>query len=154
LRRALANLDCPEREPALAAFYAKWKDEPLVVDTWLAVQASSRLSGTLIRVKQLLGHPAFDLKVPNKVYALIRSFAANHVRFHAADGGGYAFLADQIIALNALNPQVAARMARAFDRWKKFDEQRKKHAKRQLERIRDAEKLSNDVAEIVAKGLA
>jgi aminopeptidase N len=151
---ALANLDCPEREPALAAFYAKWKDEPLVVDKWLAVQASSRLADTLGRVKQLLGHPAFDLKVPNKVYALIRSFAANHVRFHAADGGGYAFLADQIIALNALNPQVAARMARAFDRWKKFDEQRKVHAKRQLERIRETDKLSKDVAEIVAKALA
>jgi aminopeptidase N len=150
----LANLDCPEREPALAAFYAKWKDEPLVVDKWLAVQASSRLAGTLARVRELFGHPAFDLKVPNKVYALIRSFAANHVRFHAADGGGYAFLADQIIALNALNPQVAARMARAFDRWKKFDEQRKRHAKRQLERIRDADKLSKDVAEIVAKALA
>jgi aminopeptidase N len=151
---SLANLDCPEREPALEAFYAKWKDEPLVVDKWLAVQASSRLPDTLGRVKQLLGHPAFDLKVPNKVYALIRSFAANHVRFHAADGGGYAFLADQIIALNALNPQVAARMARAFDRWKKFDEQRKMHAKRQLERIRDTDKLSKDVAEIVSKALA
>ena len=60
--------------------------------------------------------------MPNKVYALIRAFASNHVRFHAADGAGYAFLADQVIALNALNPQVAARMARAFDRWKKFDE--------------------------------
>jgi aminopeptidase N len=130
------------------------KDEPLLVDKWLAVQASSRLADTLGRVKQLLGHPAFDLKVPNKVYALIRSFAANHVRFHAADGGGYAFLADQIIALNALNPQVAARMARAFDRWKKFDEQRKMRAKRQLERIRDTDKLSKDVAEIVSKALS
>jgi aminopeptidase N len=150
----LANLDCPEREPALEAFYAKWKDEPLVVDKWLAVQASSRLPGTLARVKELLGHPAFDLKVPNKVYALIRSFAANHVRFHAAAGEGYSFLADQIIALNALNPQVAARMARAFDRWKRFDEQRKRHARRQLERIRDTDKLSKDVAEIVSKALA
>jgi aminopeptidase N len=150
----LANLDCTEREPALQAFYAKWKDEPLVVDKWLAVQASSRLPGTLARVTELLGHPAFDLKVPNKVYALIRSFAANHVRFHAACGGGYAFLADQIIALNALNPQIAARMARAYDRWKKFDEQRKAHAKRALERIRAAEGLSKDVAEIVSKALA
>jgi aminopeptidase N len=150
----LANLDCPEREPALEAFYAKWKDEPLVVDKWLAVQASSRLPGTLGRVKELLGHPAFDLKVPNKVYALIRSFAANHVRFHAADGGGYAFVADQIIALNALNPQVAARMARAFDRWKRFDDPRKVHAKSELERVRDTDKLSKDVAEIVSKALA
>jgi aminopeptidase N len=150
----LANADCPEREPALQAFYDKWKDEPLVVDKWLMVQATSRLPGTLARVQQLLQHPAFDLKVPNKVYALIRSFSANHVRFHAADGAGYGFLADRVIELNALNPQVAARMARGFDRWRKFDAGRQAHAHRQLERIRDAQDLSRDVAEIVGKSLA
>src|SRR6185503_18854278 len=140
----LANLDCPEREPALAAFY----------DKWLSVQASSRLPGTIARVKALLSHAAFDLKVPNKVYALIRTFAANHVRFHAADGAGYAFLADQVIALDALNPQIAARMARAFDRWRRFDSGRQEKAKAALERIRDADNLSKDVAEIVGKALA
>jgi len=150
----LANSECPERQPALDAFYDKWKDETLVVDKWLAVQASSRLPGTLARVNELLHHPAFDLKVPNKVYALIRGFATNHVRFHAADGAGYAFLADQIIALNALNPQVAARMARAFDRWKRFDENRKHKARAALERVRDTAGLSRDVLEIVAKSLA
>jgi aminopeptidase N len=149
----LANLDCPEREPALKAFYERWKDEPLVVDKWLAVQAGSRLPDTLSRVNLLLKHKAFDLKVPNKVYSLIRTFGANHVRFHAADGGGYAFLADQVIALNALNPQVGGRMARAFDRWQRFDDQRQSLAKRQLERIRDTDKLSKDVAEIVGKAL-
>jgi len=150
----LANLDCPERQPALEAFYAKWKDEPLVVDKWLAVQASSRLPGTLSRVNALLGHAAFDLKIPNKVYALIRTFCANHVRFHAADGTGYDFLAAQVLALDKLNPQVAARMARGFDRWKKFDAQRKARARAALERVRDAEGLSRDVAEIVGKALA
>ena len=150
----LANLDCAERQPALDAFHARWKDEPLVVDKWLAVQAGSRLPDTLARVMQLLAHPAFDLRVPNKVYALIRTFAANHVRFHAADGSGYAFLADQVIALDALNPQVAARMARAFDRWKRFDVSRKNFSRIQLERIRDSEALSKDVAEIVTKALA
>jgi aminopeptidase N len=150
----LANLDCPERQPALDAFYAKWKDEQLVVDKWLSVQAMSRLPSTLARVKELLSHPAFDLKVPNKVYSLIRAFASNHVRFHASDGGGYVFMADQVIALDALNPQVAARMARSFDRWKKFDAGRQAHARRQLERIRDAKGLSKDVGEIVAKALA
>ena len=149
----LAQLECPEREKALEAFYAQWQDEPLVVDKWLAVQAGSRLSDTLPRVRRLLSHPAFDIKVPNKVYALIRTFSANHVRFHAADGGGYAFLADEIIALNALNPQVAARMARGFDRWKKFDAGRQAAARVQLERIRDADGLSRDVAEIVTKAL-
>jgi aminopeptidase N len=151
---ALANVDCPERLPALEAFYAKWQHEPLVVDKWLAVQATSRLPGTLARVNELLSHPAFDIKVPNKVYALIRAFASNHVRFHAADGSGYAFLADQVIALNKINPQVAARMARGFDRWRKFDEDRKARAKEQLERIRDTPGLSKDVAEIVTKALA
>jgi aminopeptidase N len=123
------------------------------VDKWLAVQAGSRLPGTLARVSELLSHPAFDIKVPNKVYALIRAFSANHVRFHAADGAGYAFLADQVIALNALNPQVAARMARGFDRWKRFDESRKGKARAALERIRDSQDLTRDVAEIVGKAL-
>jgi aminopeptidase N len=150
----LANTDCPERMKALDAFYAKWKDEPLVVDKWLGVQAGSRLSRTLTQVKSLLSHPAFDLKVPNKVYSLIRGFSANHVRFHAADGAGYAFLADQVIALNALNPQVAARMARGFDRWKKFDAARQAKAKAALERIRDTKDMSKDVLEIVLKALA
>ena len=149
----LAQLDCPERDKALEEFYARWKDEPLVVDKWLAAQAGSRLPDTLGRVRRLLGHPAFDLKIPNKVYALIRTFSANHVRFHGADGGGYAFLADQIIALNALNPQVAARMARGFDRWKKFDAARQAKARAQLERLRDTDGLSKDVAEIVTKAL-
>jgi aminopeptidase N len=150
----LANLDCPERRPALQAFYDKWKEEPLVVDKWLSVQAASRLPVTLARVRELLDHPAFDIKVPNKVYALIRTFSANHVRFHAADGSGYGFLADQVLALNELNPQVAARMARGFDRWKKFDAKRQARAKAALEQIRDASGLSRDVAEIVGKALA
>jgi aminopeptidase N len=151
---ALANCDCAERAQVLDAFYAKWKHEPLVVDKWLAVQASSRLPGTLAEVRKLLSHPAFDIRNPNKVYALIRSFCANHVRFHAADGGGYQFLAEQVIAIDAFNPQVAARMARAFDRWRKFDAGRRQHASAALLRIRDAQGLSKDVAEIVTKTLA
>jgi aminopeptidase N len=150
----LANNECPEREAALDAFYAKWQDEPLVVDKWLAVQATARLPDTLVRVHALLHHPAFDLRVPNKVYALIRAFGANHVRFHAADGSGYAFMADQVIALDKLNPQVAARMARAFDRWSRFDAGRKARAKRELERVREAQGMSRDVLEIVTKTLA
>jgi aminopeptidase N len=151
---ALANCDCPERPAALESFYARWKGEPLVVDKWLAVQASSRLPSTLAEVKRLAQHPAFQLHNPNKVYALIRTFAANQVRFHAADGGGYAFLADVIIELDALNPQVAARMARAFDRWKKFDAGRQAHARAALTRIRDTAELSPDVFEVVSKALA
>jgi aminopeptidase N len=151
---ALANSQAPEREPVLERFYADWKHEPLVVDKWLAVQATSRRPDTLERVRRLTRHEAFDLRNPNKVYALIRSFCANHVRFHAADGAGYAFAAERIIELDPLNPQIAARIARAFDRWKKFDAGRQAHARAALERIRETEGLSKDVAEVVSKALA
>jgi len=151
---ALANSDCADRAPALEKFYGRWKNEPLVVDKWLAVQASSRLPGTLDEVKRLTTHTAFDIRNPNKVYSLIRSFGGNQVRFHAADGAGYAFLADQILALDALNPQIAARIARTFDRWRKFDAQRQQHARSQLERIRDKTGLSKDTLEVVTKALA
>ncbi|MHB8825451.1 MAG: aminopeptidase N, partial [Thiobacillus sp.] len=96
----LANLGLPERDTALAAFYARWQDEALVVDKWLQVQATSRLPGTAARVRELMRHPAFDLRNPNKVYALVRSFCgANPRHFHAADGSGYALAADVIIEL-------------------------------------------------------
>jgi aminopeptidase N len=151
---ALANTDCDERVAALEKFYAKWKDEALVVDKWLGVQATSRLPGTLADVKRLTTHPAFDPKNPNKVYSLIRSFGSNQVRFHAADGAGYVFMADQIMALDPLNPQIAARLARTFDRWRKFDAARQQHARAALERIRATEGLSKDTLEVVTKALA
>jgi aminopeptidase N len=151
---ALANSDAPERVGALERFYAAWKHEPLVVDKWLAVQAGSRRPDTLARVKALLAHEAFDLRVPNKVFALIRGFCANQVRFHAADGAGYAFTAERILELDPLNPQVAARLARAFDRWRKLDAGRQAHARAALERIADAPGLSKGVAEVVTKALA
>ncbi len=150
----LADCDCPERARALEAFYDKWKTEPLVVDKWLAVQSTTCLPSALADVKRLTVHPAFNIKNPNKVYALIGGFRGNQLRFHAADGSGYAFLAEQIIALDAINPQVAARMARGFDRWKKFDAARQAHARAALERIRDAKGVSKGVLEIVTRALA
>jgi len=150
---ALANCDCEERRPALERFYQRWQHEPLVVDKWLSVQATSRLPQTMEEVKALTAHPAFDMRNPNKVYALIRGFCANHVRFHAADGSGYVFAADWTIELDAINPQVAARVARSFDRWRRFDSGRQQHAQGALQRIRDASGLSRDVAEIVARAL-
>src|SRR5260221_10097766 len=150
----LANCDCPERTRALDAFYGKWKNEPLVVDKWLAVQSTTRLPSALADVKRLMAHPAFNLKNPNKVYALIGGFRANQGRFHAADGSGYAFLAGQVIALDAINPQVAARMARGFDRLKKFDAGRQAHARAALERIREAKGISKGVLEIATRALA
>jgi len=152
---ALANTDCPERSVTLERFYAKWSSEPLVLDKWFAVQATSRLPDTLAQVRKLLQHPAFDLKNPNRVRSVIGSFAhGNQVRFHAAGGAGYAFVAEQIIALDPLNPQVAARLARAFDRWRKFDAKRQGHARQALERIRDTGGLSKDTLEVVTKSLA
>ena len=150
----LANRDCPERLQALQAFYTQWQHEPLVVDKWLAVQATSRLPQTLAEVQRLCRHPAFDLRNPNKVYALIRSFClGNHVRFHAADGSGYDFAVERIIELDRLNAQVAARVARSFDRWRRFDATRQAHAKAALQRIRDSGSLSRDVAEIIERAL-
>ncbi len=151
---ALANSRAPEREAALERLYADGKHEPLGVDQWLAVQATARLPDTLDRVQRLTRHAAFDPRNPNKVYALIRSFCANHVRFHAADGAGYAFAADWNIRLDPHNPQIAARIARAFDRWRKFDTGRQAHGRAALERIRDTAGLSRDVAEVVSKALA
>ncbi|WP_265947364.1 aminopeptidase N [Dechloromonas sp. A34] len=150
---ALAQTDCPEREPALADFYQRWQHEALVVDKWLVAQSGSRLPSTLATVKKLTAHPAFDITNPNKVYSLLRNFGANLVRFNAADGSGYAFLAERIIELDPLNPQVASRLARCFDRWKKFDANRQTAARQALEMIRRQPGLSGDVFEVISKVL-
>jgi alanyl aminopeptidase. Metallo peptidase. MEROPS family M01 len=102
-----------------------------------------------------MAHPAFDLKNPNKVYALLRSFcAANPRHFHAPDGSGYQLAADAIIDLQAINPQVASRLARSFDRWRQFDSVRQAHARAALERIQACTVLAKDVAEVVGNALA
>ena len=149
----LAQSEGEERVQALAAFYARWKDEALVIDKWLQVQATSRRPGTLAEVERLVVHPAFDLRNPNKVYALLRAFGSNHVRFHAADGSGYRFLAEQTRKLDGINPQVAARLARCFDRWRRFDTARQTHARAALETLRNHKGLSRDVFEIVERAL-
>ncbi len=149
----LAQSSGDERTQALEAFYRRWQAEPLVVDKWLQVQATSRSEHTLADVQRLVAHPAFDLRNPNKVYALLRAFGHNQVRFHAADGSGYRFLAEQILKLDAINPQVASRLARCFDHWLKFDRQRQTHARAALEVLRNHANLSPDVFEIIEKSL-
>lgn len=151
----LANIidNCPERQEALNEFYGRWQHEALVVDKWLQVQSTSRRPDTLRTVTALTAHPAFDIGNPNKIYALIRAFGANLARFNAADGSGYAFIADQVIVLHDRNPQVASRLARCFDRWKKFDTDRQAHARQALERVRDHAGLSRDVLEVVTRAL-
>jgi aminopeptidase N len=150
----LANCDCPERRPALDAFYARWRDEPLVVDKWLSTEALSRLPGTVERVRELSAHPAFTLHNPNKVYALLGAFAANQVNFHAADGSGYRFMTEQVMALDPINPQVASRMARNFERYRRYEPGRRSQMRSALEQIAAAPGLSREVAEVVNKALA
>lgn len=149
----LAQSEGEERQQSLDAFYQRWQGEALVVDKWLQVQATSRRPSVLNEVKRLVEHPAFDLRNPNKVYALLRAFGSNHVHFHAADGSGYHFLAEQTRKLDAVNPQVASRVARCFDRWRKFDASRQAHARAALEILRNHAGLSRDLFEIVDKQL-
>ena len=151
----LANIDCAEREAALASFYKQWKDNHLVMDKWLAIQAMSSLPDTLANVHNLLQHPAFTIRSPNKVRALITSFAtANQLRFHSPDGSGYALVADKVLELDALNPQIAARLLGAFKSWRQFDPKQRKLMSRQLSRIAGTEGISKDVFEIATKTLA
>jgi aminopeptidase N len=141
-------------EESLAAFYARWSGEPLVLDKWFALQAQSSRADTLARVERLLAHPDFSLTNPNRVRALIGAFAAgNPVRFHAADGRGYRFLTDRILELDPLNPQIASRLLYPMTRWRRYDEGRQQRMREQLERILEVEGLSNDVYEVVSKSL-
>lgn len=149
----LAHTDCEARSQALADFEQRWRHEPLVMDKWFSLQATSPLPGTLEEVKRLLKHPAFHLANPNKARALLGSFArGNLVHFHRADGAGYRLVAEQILALDALNPQVAARLAGAFQQWRRFDPLRRSLMERTL-RDMAAQRLSVELREVVEKSL-
>ncbi|MFI7866083.1 aminopeptidase N [Ectopseudomonas khazarica] len=144
-----------ERSKALAMFADFFKDDALVMDQWFSVQAGSPLPGGLERVHALMQHEAFTLKNPNKVRALIGAFAnQNLINFHQADGSGYRFLADQVITLNALNPQIASRLLAPLTRWRKYAPARQAQMKAELERILASGELSSDVYEVVSKSLA
>jgi aminopeptidase N len=149
----LASLDVPQRQTALSEFFEKWQNEDLVVDKWLSVQALSTAPDTLARVVALKEHHAFDIRNPNKVRALIRTFAANPVHFHSADGEGYRFVADCVIELDKLNPQIAARIAGAFAQWHRYESSRSALMKEQLQRISQQDKLSPNTFEIVKLSL-
>jgi aminopeptidase N len=151
----LANCEGAEREDALALFEQRWRDDPLVLDKWFTAQATSRLPDTLTRVQALLAHPRFDVRNPNRVRSLIGAFCqANPVRFHAADGSGYRFAADQVLAIDPANPQVAARLLGAFSRWRRFDPARQALMREALERVLAAPGLSRDCYEVASKTLA
>lgn len=152
--RALTHIDCPERDRMLADFYQQWHEDNLVIDKWFTVQATAALSDSLQHVSELQDHQAYDIKVPNRVRSLIGAFSqANPVVFHDKSGDGYRLLADCVITLNQLNPQIAARLLLPLIQWKRYDEDRQSLMKQQLTRIAAMPDIARDVYEIVSKGL-
>ena len=140
------------KRDALDSFYRQWSHEPLVVDQWFVAQAVCQLPGSLAQVKQLLEHADFDIRNPNKVRSLIGAFCGqNHLGFHDASGEGYEFLADQVLVLDKLNPQIASRLLTPLTRWRKFSAKRQGLMQAQLRRIKAQEELSKDLFEIVEK---
>ncbi|SNS40993.1 aminopeptidase N [Noviherbaspirillum humi] len=151
---ALANGGAPGREDALAGFYDEFKDEALVVDKWFTLQAMAR-NTDVAAVRALMSHPAFTLKNPNRARSLIFSFCnGNPPQFHATDGSGYGFWAESVIALNRINPQVAARLARSLDRWRKFTPPLRAMMQDALRQVARSGPLSKDVHEVITKSLA
>ena len=145
----------PGAEEALDRFEQRWRDDALVMNKWFSIQASIPGADTVERVRSLLRHPAFSLGNPNKVRSLIGVFSLmNQTGFHAADGSGYRLLSEQVIQLDALNPQIAARMVGAFNPWTRYDAGRQALMKTELQNIAGAEGLSSDVGEIVGNALA
>jgi aminopeptidase N len=150
----LVHSDADSAMDVLKEFERKFQDDALVMDKWFTIQVTKPGSETVQRAQSLLEHPAFSLKNPNKVRAVIGAFAMfNPTGFHAASGAGYQFVADQISALDSLNPQIAARMATCFNNWKRYDRDRQRLMQEQLRRLADGS-LSRDTGEIVTKALS
>ncbi|MFU8797219.1 MAG: aminopeptidase N [Gammaproteobacteria bacterium] len=150
----LAHSDMPEAESAIQNFYQQWQHEPLVIDKWFSLQAMSELPNRLEKVRALMQHPAFSIKNPNQVRAVIGAFCSgNFEQFHALDGSGYQFLVEQVLVLNTLNPQIAARLLTPLTRWQRYLSPRKELMRKALVTIFEAPNLSKDVYEIVSKSL-
>jgi aminopeptidase N len=151
----LIDLERPERTAALARFYELWSHDDLVTDKWFALQARSSLPQTPDRVRELTRHPAFERKNPNRVRALVGTFAqANQLRFHDASGAGYRLLADEVIALDPINPTTAARLVQPLGSWRRHDAARQALMRRELERVLATPDLSKNTYEMVSKSLA
>ena len=151
---SVRSLHRPEREAMLEQFYQRHKDDHLILDKWFGLNAAIPGSDAAQRIEKLLKHPDFKLTTPNRVYALVANFAnGNSTGFHSASGEGYRVVADVIMALNAINPQVAARLATAFRSWKLYNVDRRNHAQKNMQRILTTPALSNDVFEIISRTL-
>lgn len=153
--QAIVNSSFGEQKLAvLNDFYERWKHEPLVVNLWFSVQAAAQIPASLERVKQLMAHPAFDIKNPNKVRSVLGAFAGqNYLNFHQEDGSGYQFLAEQIIVLDKLNPQMASRLVAPLSKWQQYAPAYAEQMKKALQMIIAEESLSKDVYEVVSKSL-
>jgi aminopeptidase N len=151
---SIRSLKRPENETMLEQFYQRHKDDHLILDKWFGLNALIPGADAAKRIERLLKHPDFKLNTPNRVYALVAGFAnGNSTGFHAESGEGYRIVADVIIALNAINPQVAARLATAFRSWKLYNVDRRNHAQKNMQRILATPALSNDVFEIISRTL-
>jgi aminopeptidase N len=150
----LVDLVSPETDEAIAAFYARWSDEPLVLDKWFRMQAMSDADNVLDRVIELSRHPDFTLSNPNRARSLLYAFAAgNPIGFHREDGAGYRFVADQVLELDRINPQVASRIVSSFNQWKRYEAGRSVQMRAELDRIAADAAISKDVREIVERAL-
>lgn len=151
---ALVYNDAPCADAALEHFEQRWRQDALVMDKWFSLQARQPLGRTVERLQKLIHHPAFSLTNPNKVRSVVGAFAmSNPSGFHVASGAGYRWVADRVLDLDPLNPQVAARTVCAFNHWRRYDPNRQALMKAELERIDRAAGLSPGVAEIVGKAL-
>ena len=150
---ALSRMTSPRANVEFAHFYDRFKNDPLVLDKWMGLQALSPRADTVERVRALMGHPVFDIKNPNRVRALIGAFSANQLRFHAADGSGYKLVGEIIRTLDGFNAQVAARMAGAFETWRRFDGDRQALMRQELDAIAKTPGLSSNLFEVVGKML-
>ena len=146
--RALQPLDAVERDQALDLFYQRWQEKPVILDAWFALEASAPRQDGLQRVQALLDHPRFDPLAPNSLRAVLGGFTANVPVFHAIDGSGYRFMADQIAAVDARNPITASRMAKVFSRFKSYGLERQRVMVEAIERLAEAP-LSANTAEVV-----
>ncbi|MDZ7748367.1 MAG: aminopeptidase N C-terminal domain-containing protein [Halofilum sp. (in: g-proteobacteria)] len=153
--RVLTNGDRPQREEELEEFHEKWQHDPLVIDKWLALQATAKRDGVVEDVQRLMEHPAFNRRNPNRIRSLVGAFAMGNFRgFHRADGAGYRLLADFVIELDPVNPQIASRLVQAMIRWRRFDEDRQALMKEQLQRVMQAQECSENTYEVVSRALA
>jgi aminopeptidase N len=150
---ALSRIDSPRATTAFTHFHDRFKSDPLVLDKWMGLQAGSPLPGTAARVKSLMEHPAFDMRNPNRVRALVGVFAGNHLRFNAADGAGYRLVGEVVRALDSINPQVAARMSGAFENWRRYDDHRQKLIRHELEEALKRPGVSPNMFEVASKML-